>query len=174
MSKKVLASGKYLSLVVKDGYEMVERINCTGVVLIIAVTDERELVLVEQFRPAVGRKMIELPAGLVGDVAGLDRESMMAAAIRELEEETGFRANRLMQVGQWPTSCGMTSEVVHAFRADRVTRVGDGGGDENEKITVHLAPVQKAHQWLFDMASRPDFYVDPKVHAALYLLGKIG
>ncbi|MBI3557007.1 MAG: NUDIX hydrolase [Deltaproteobacteria bacterium] len=108
MKKEVLASGKYLSLVKRDGYEMVERINCTGVVVIIPVTDDGQIIFVEQFRPPIQMKSIELPAGLVSDTESAQGESMVDAAMRELEEETGFRAARFEEIGVWPTTSGMS------------------------------------------------------------------
>ena len=65
---KVLASGKYLRLLAQGHWEFAERVNATGAVVIVALTDEGRLLLVEQYRIPVGCPVIELPAGLVGDV----------------------------------------------------------------------------------------------------------
>ena len=87
---ETLGEGRFLRLVRRNGWEFVQRIGVDGVVAIVAVTGDRELVVVEQKRPAVGRTVLDLPAGLAGDVDGED--SLEAAARRELEEETGFVA----------------------------------------------------------------------------------
>ena len=77
-----LARGRFLSLKKRNGWEFVERTNAREIVAVIAVTPEKELVLVEQYRPPVESRVIELPAGLVGDVEGDD--SVEEAGGREL------------------------------------------------------------------------------------------
>ncbi len=167
MKKEVLASGKYLSLVTLDGYEMVERINCTGVVVILPITDDGRIIFVEQFRPPIQKKSIELPAGLVSDMDSSKGESMVAAAQRELEEETGYRAAVLEEIGVWPTTSGMSSETVTVFRARGLSRIGDGGGDESENITVHSVPLREVKGWLKNK-SDAGYAIDPKIYAGLY------
>lgn len=169
-SKEVIAKGKFLSLVKSNGYEMVERINCSGVVVVIPVTDDRKLVLVEQFRPPLAKKCIELPAGLVSDTESAQGESMSDAAMRELEEETGYRATTLEEVDRWATSSGMSSETVTVFRAHGLKKVGAGGGEEDENITVHVVDLRDVKQWLSTMG-RGGYMIDPKIYAALYLIG---
>ncbi len=73
---KVLAKGRHLQLVSRDGWEFAERPNVTGIVIIVAVTPEDNVILVEQNRPPVGGRVIELPAGLAGDVAGSEAEAL--------------------------------------------------------------------------------------------------
>ncbi len=169
MKKEVLASGKYLSLVKRDGYEMVERINCTGIAVLLPLTDDGKVVLVEQFRPPVQKKCIELPAGLVRDLETAQGESIEAAALRELEEETGYLAENLEKIGFWPTSSGMSSEMVTVFKATGLKRVGAGGGDATENITVHVVSLREIDAWLKNMSNN-GFLIDPKVYAGLYLL----
>src|SRR5438128_1389604 len=88
----VIATGRWLTFIDDAGWEYVTRPGVTGIVVIVAVTKGERLVLVEQYRPAVQQRVIELPAGLVGDVDGRHTESLLDAAVRELEEETGYRA----------------------------------------------------------------------------------
>src|SRR5688572_18561755 len=97
---RVLAQGKYLSLIDENGWEYVRRDGATGVVLIVAITDDRRLVLVEQFRTSVHRRVMELPAGLVGDGADDAEESLVVAARRELLEETGFEAEAMSPLAE--------------------------------------------------------------------------
>ena len=92
---RTLAEGRWLRLVDDAGWEHVERVNGHGVVVILAVTEEGELLLVEQYRPAVKSRVIEVPAGLTGDVAGREDEDADAAARRELLEETGYEAQEM-------------------------------------------------------------------------------
>jgi ADP-ribose pyrophosphatase len=102
----VLAEGKYLRFMQRAGWEYAERRGVTGIVGIVAVTDEGKLLLVEQYRLPLDKRVIELPAGLVGDEAGKERESLLAAANRELQEETGYHAGNLVLLASGPTSAG--------------------------------------------------------------------
>src|SRR5437868_5276351 len=95
---ETIAKGKHLHLVRRGTWEFAHRPNITGIVGIVAVTDDGKLILVEQFRPPVNTAVIELPAGLAGDVAGADDEPLAAAARRELLEETGFDAAEMEEL----------------------------------------------------------------------------
>ena len=93
---RVLAEGRYLTLVDEAGWEYVTRRGVTGIVVIVAITDDGKLVLVEQHRTAVHGRVIELPAGLVGDGAAHAGEALTDAAARELVEETGYAAREMV------------------------------------------------------------------------------
>jgi ADP-ribose pyrophosphatase len=162
--------GRYLSLLERDGWEFTSRSNATGVVVLVAVTDEREIVLVEQFRKPVGSQVIELPAGLVGD-QGDSSETRLTAAARELEEETGFEAAHLEVLMDCPSSAGMSDEIVTFVQASGLRRTGPGGGDDSEDIQVHVVPLDQADRWLrkHAAAGKP---LDPKIYAALYWLSQ--
>lgn len=167
----ILAQGRFLRLVREDGWEYVERSNATGVVVIVAATDNGELILVEQPRKPVGRVVVELPAGLVGDEGG--PESLAEAAGRELVEETGFEAAHLEMLFEGPTSAGLTNETVTVFRATGLRQVHAGGGVEGEQITVRLVPIPMVRDWLKQRAA-DGLLIDPKIFAALYFLGGVG
>jgi ADP-ribose pyrophosphatase len=102
---------------------------------VILAVDAGHVILVEQYRVPIGRQCLELPAGLVGDQE--EGEEIAAAAIRELEEETGYRAERMTDLGRFHASPGMSSEGFTLLRADGLTKVSEGGGVEGEDITVH-------------------------------------
>ena len=126
--------GKYLSVRKSGTWEYAERVAGIAAAVIVAI-DAGDVILVEQFRVPLGRACLELPAGLVGDeTAG---ESVAVAAGRELEEETGYRASAIEDLGLFYSSPGMTSECFTLVRATGLTRVGEGGGDSDENITVH-------------------------------------
>ena len=97
---------------------------------------EGKVILVDQPRVAPGCRCVELPAGLVGDED--PNATVEATAIKELEEETGFTAERVERLGDFYASPGMLSESFTLVRAHGVRRIGEGGGDENEDINVHL------------------------------------
>src|SRR6185503_1822933 len=147
-SSQVLGEGRYLRLLDDGGWEYCTRHSVSGVVVLVALTPARELVLVEQYRPAVRRRCVELPAGLVGDVAGRESESLAAAAHRELAEETGFEAREMVELGAGPIAVGVTDEIVTFFEARGLARVGTGGGDDSEDITVHVVPVATVRGFL--------------------------
>ncbi len=169
--KRILYSGDYLALGSKDGWEYVIRRH--GVVVIIAWTPNDELLLVEQYRVPVGRRTIELPAGLVGDEVGQEAESLLEAAGRELEEETGWRAGRLRTLIRCPTSAGLTDEEVTFIEATDLVRTGPGGGDGSEDIVVHCIGRERIDEWLTER-HRAGLALDPKIHTALYWSGLSG
>lgn len=144
MTKQIF-EGKKVLVLEREGWEYVERKKATEAVAVIAVTEDDDLVLTEQFRQPVEARVIDWPAGLVGDEGENDP---VATAKKELEEETGFRCERVELLARGPSSPGITSEIVSLYRAYGVTRTGKGGGVENEKITVHLVPLANIERWL--------------------------
>ncbi len=172
-ARDILGEGRFLRLLRRDGWEWVERAGTRGVVAIMAVTREGNLLLVEQYRPPVGATVIELPAGLVGDQPGNGDESFEVAAGRELLEETGYAAGFLRVRTQGPVSAGMSSEVIHFIEARELRKIGPGGGDETESIEVHEVELDRAGAWCEDKI-RAGAVVDPKVFAALYFLAADG
>lgn len=164
--------GRYLSLLERDGWEYASRSNASCVVVLVPVTDAGEILLVEQYRKPVGAKVIELPAGLVGDHADPD-ESVLEAARRELEEETGFAAERLQALMACPSSAGMSDEIIHFILATGLKRVGPGGGDSSESIEVLPVPLSQVDGWLAARLAEGKL-MDPKIHAALYWLQRSG
>ena len=163
--------GRYLNLLERDGWEFASRSNASCVVVLVAVTSDEELILVEQYRKPVGALVIELPAGLVGDLADPD-EPVLQAAARELEEETGYAASQLEVLMTCPSSAGMSDEIISFVLAKGLTRVGPGGGDDSEDIEVHIVPLTEVDAWLTrqQSAGKP---LDPKIYAALYWLQRI-
>lgn len=139
-------AGKYLEVRKEGTWEYVARAGGMGAAVILALTQDRAVVLVEQYRVPLGRRCIELPAGLIGDeVAG---EPPAAGAARELEEETGFVAAAWENLGEFATSSGMSSETFHLFRATGLARTGAGGGNGHEDIAVHVVPIAALPGWL--------------------------
>ncbi len=120
-------------------WEYVKRARGIQAAVILALTDDREIVLVEQYRPALRQACIELPAGLVGDE--MHGEEVFASAQRELIEETGFEAEHWEAFGEFASSPGMVGEIFHFYRATGLRRVGPGGGVDNEGIIPHVVPL---------------------------------
>ncbi|MBX3729655.1 MAG: NUDIX hydrolase [Candidatus Sumerlaeia bacterium] len=167
---KTLYDGRFLAMRLRDGWEYAERPGITGIVAIAAVTDEGRLVLVEQYRIPVQRVVMELPAGLVGD-EGPVGESLVEAARRELIEETGYDAADWQQVAVGPPSPGLSNEVVTFYLATRLTRVGEGGGVDQENILVHEVALDEVPRWIAERERR-GAYVDPKIYIGLFFAGR--
>ena len=166
-----LYKGKYLALVKEGHWEYADRVGATGAAVIVALTSEQKLLVVEQHRIPVHARTIELPAGITGDEG--ENESDAEAAKRELLEETGYEAAKIEPLMTGPASSGLTSETVTLFLATDLKRVHAGGGIENEEITVHEAPLNDIDAWL-DKKRAEGCLIDPKLYAGLYFLMRRG
>ncbi|MGI9376395.1 MAG: NUDIX hydrolase [Tsuneonella suprasediminis] len=138
--EQIVWQGKYITAKTRGKWEYVGRPNNIRAAVILAVQDGH-ILLVEQYRVPLGKPCLELPAGLVGDDESFAGEGPLAAAGRELEEETGWRAATLESLGEFYSSPGMVSESFTLVRASDLTQVGPGGGTESEDITVHRIPL---------------------------------
>ena len=166
-----LHTGQFLALIREGHWEYVDRVNATGAALILAVTPERKVILVEQYRIPVHARTIELPAGIIGDEPGLSAESHAEAARRELLEETGYEAGKVEALTIGPACSGITSERVTLFRATELRRTGKGGGVAHENITVHEVPLGGIAAWL-EARAKSGVLIDPKVYAGLFFVGQ--
>lgn len=166
---ETLCNGRWLRLKRRGRWEFAERVNAGGGVIIVAVTPDDRVLLVEQYRAAIEKKTIEMPAGLVGDLADSVDEHAIEAAHRELLEETGYQAGRIEFLMAGPSSSGMSNEIMAFVRAYDLVRVHAGGGDETEDIVVHEIPREEAPRWLLRKMSE-GYSVDPKMFAGLYFL----
>lgn len=164
---EVLGEGRFLRLLRRRGWELVERNGVHGIVVLVAVTPRGELLLVEQHREAMGGTVVELPAGLAGDEPASAGESLEQAASRELREETGWEATSWERLSAGPPSAGLSTEVVTMMRAHGLVRRGEGGGAGDERIAVHAIPLHEAPAWLRDREAAGTL-VDPKVWAGLW------
>lgn len=138
---EIVWQGKFVTARKKGRWEYVSRARGIRAAVILAVDDDDHVILVEQYRVPLGKRCIELPAGLVGDDDGGEDEDAATAGARELEEETGYRAGRIEIIGEFYSSPGMVSESFTLLRAHELTKVGAGGGIASEDITVHRVPL---------------------------------
>ncbi len=159
--------GRFIVAKRRGKWEYVGRARGITAAVILAIDeapDGRHVLLVDQWRVPLGRRCIELPAGLVGDeTAG---EDPAQAAARELEEETGYRAGRIERVGEYWSSPGMVSESFTLFRAHDLVRTGAGGGVAGEGITVHRVALDTLPAFLADWRAKGGA-VDVKLLALL-------
>ena len=137
---EVLWRGRFIEAKRLGKWEFVSRTRGVHAAVILAV-DDGHVLLVEQYRVPIGARCLELPAGLVGDEE--EGEEAAAAAVRELEEETGYSAERMIDLGRFHASPGMSSEGFTLLRAEGLTRVGEGGGVAGEDIEVHRVRLEE-------------------------------
>jgi len=161
---KTLWTGRHLSILARGKWEYATRNTRRPAVGIVAVTDEGNVVLVEQHRPPVCDTVIELPAGLAGDISGAEQEPLLDAAKRELLEETGYVASRWTQLVSGYSSPGLTDESIVLFLAEGLIKTGTGGGCEGEDITLHEVPLGGVLPWL----EKHGHSADLKLLAGLY------
>lgn len=140
--------GKIISLKVDDvvlpnGKEAKrEIVNHPGAVAVIAITDEGKLVLVEQYRKALERSIIEIPAGKLEP-----GEKPETTAARELEEETGYGARKLEYLQTFATSPGFADELIHLFVARDLYRIEEKADlDEDEFVDLMEVTIEEAEQ----------------------------
>jgi ADP-ribose diphosphatase len=175
LSKKILWKGNFMSAVeitYRDArgavrtWEALERVSIGGIVVMVAITPDGSVLLEKQFRPPLGRDVIELPAGLVDP-----GESMETAAKRELIEETGWSAKNLDFLAEGPISTGASTEVLRAFLCTGLEHVGKNGGDDNEIIEVIEVPLNNALEFLRNAQTKGTL-VDLKVYGLIELAKK--
>jgi ADP-ribose pyrophosphatase len=134
---ELMWAGKYVRALKRGKWEYASRTRDIGAVVVLAETDGK-VILVDQPRVPTDCRCIELPAGLVGDED--PNATIEGTAIKELEEETGYTAERVERLGEFYSSPGMLSEGFTLVRAHGLRKIGEGGGDESEDIRVHLVP----------------------------------
>jgi ADP-ribose pyrophosphatase len=175
IEKKTLWEGKFLRSVIityidSSGsvrvWESFERVNSKGVVAIVPVTDDKEVLLIRQFRPPVNGYVIEFPAGLndKGD-------TLEEAARRELIEEAGYSAEKMIFLTEGPMSSGASSEILTVFLARGLDFKGIGQRDETEDLEVIKIPMNEIYQTLDVLRSEGNF-VDLKIYGLMELAKK--
>lgn len=166
---KTLHTGQFLELKRDRHWEYISRTNASGAAVIVALTAQRELILVEQTRIPLHGKSIELPAGIVGDSEAFADEDIEQAALRELLEETGYRGEQAFVLTRGPTAAGFSSEQLTLVGIRGLVREHAGGGVDGEDISVHLVPVDGIHEWL-ESRRNQGFHIEPRIYAGLYFV----
>lgn len=124
-----------------------EIVGHPGAVAIVALDDTDRVLLVRQFRTAVGATLLEIPAGTLDvDPASGAIEDPDLAAARELEEETGQRAGRWHKLGAFWTAPGFATELMHLYLATELRPAEGGrlGPDEDEELVAVRVPLAEA------------------------------
>ena len=170
--REILGDGNFLRLVREEGWERVES-RASGAAAILGVTDEGELLFVEQYRSPVKGKVVELPAGIVGDHEAEPGEESIKAARRELLEETGFEAGEIRFLGSGPSSAGLAAEIIEFFFASKLVKRHGGGGVGQENIVVHVVAWAEAWDWLARKRAAGDM-IDLRIYAAFEVAEREG
>lgn len=169
MIRRVLFEGKFLRLIDDDSWEFSDRPASAGVVSVIAVDDDK-LLLVEQFRHAQQAAVIQLPGGLMDrDGSGNSQETVIEAGRRELREETGYDASTVEELFVGPNSPGMTTETITFVLAQGLRWTGGQLLDPDEDIQLHQVPLARLSDWLGEK-SAAGAQIDLRIYAALHLL----
>ncbi len=162
-----LHQGRFLELCqTEQGWEYCARVNDTGAVMIFTHTQDDCIILVEEYRPPIGKQSICFPAGLSGDAGP---ESDLIAAQRELLEETGYAANHWQFLFDGPSSPGLSSEMLSFYLARDMVQVEQGGGVEGENILVHKIALHEIDWWLAKQMEQGKS-IDPRVYTGLYFI----
>ncbi|MDD3468537.1 MAG: NUDIX hydrolase [Thermoguttaceae bacterium] len=159
--------GKFLRIRKTGRWEWAQRCGTAGGVNIVPLTEDDQLVLIEQFRVPMGRRVLEWAAGLVGDEN--KDETALEAARRELLEECGYTAETWIDCGRFPSSAGMTDECNGIVLALGAKRVAEGGGVDHEQITTHCVPRSQIDAFI-QLKIDAGLLVTPHLFAGLYLL----
>jgi 8-oxo-dGTP pyrophosphatase MutT (NUDIX family) len=153
------------------GWEAVERVNCKGIVVIIPVTKEGDLLLIRQFRPVLNSYVIEFPAGL-NDKG----ETLLDAARRELIEETGYTSETFELIAEGPVSSGLSTEVLTIFLASEALPAspalrGKYPIEETESIELIRTPLVSAYETIAEYRGKGDA-VDLKIYGFIEIASK--
>lgn len=137
LSKEDIFEGRIIKVEVEkvklpDGKESTrEIVRHQGGVAIIAFKDKETILMVEQFRKPIDSLLLELPAGKIER-----NEDLKKCAIRELQEETGYKPNKIEYIGKIVTSPGFCDEYIYIFKAEDLVKE-ELPCDDDEFINVY-------------------------------------
>lgn len=180
LKKEIAWEGKYLRVLLlyyQDAkgkirkWEAIQRVNCNGIVVVIPITENKEVVFIRQFRPVLNGYVIEFPAGLNDR-----KESLVEVAKRELIEETGLFSEEIVFIAEGPVSSGLSTEILTVFIAKNVKEVPEEikkvyPPDESENIEVIKIPIDIANQKLEELRKKGNL-LDLKIYGLLELAKK--
>ena len=140
----------YLNQIKLDDGQIVSRelLHHQPAVAILAVTSKDKVLLVKQYRPAIVEEIYEIPAGIL-DYLATGTEAAEVGALRELEEETGYRANKIERLSSFYVTPGYLNEEIILFSASDLIKVEEPlAQDDDEDVTVHEFSRSEVQQML--------------------------
>ncbi|WP_067728169.1 NUDIX hydrolase [Oceanobacillus damuensis] len=142
-----------------------ELIKHPGAVAVIPITKDNKILFVEQYRKPLEKSLIEIPAGKLDE-----NENPIAAAVRELEEETGYTTKGLSFVTSFYTSPGFADELIHIYITDQLVKMENPPeGDDDEFVELHELTLDEAKQYVLDERIH-----DAKTNYAILYLHALG
>jgi len=167
ISSEEIFSGRVISLHVQEvelpngNHSKREIIKHPGAVAILAVTDDNKILMVEQFRKALEKTIVEIPAGKLEK-----GEDPAECARRELEEETGYECKSLERIASFYTSPGFADEIVYVFLASGLSKKENAAGlDEDEFVNLEEITLEEALQYV----EQQKIYDAKTIYAIQYL-----
>jgi ADP-ribose pyrophosphatase len=171
LSRKHIYSGKIIDLYVEDvelpngKTSKREIIKHPGAVAVIAVNDEGKIIMVRQYRKALERALVEIPAGKLEK-----GEKPLNTAKRELEEETGYTCQNLTHIISFYTSPGFADELVHLYMAEGLEKMNEESClDEDEFVEVLEVTLEQANK----MIEQKEIFDAKTAYAVQYLTLKM-
>lgn len=134
-----------------------EIVHHQGAVGILAISKENKIILVRQYRKALDKTILEIPAGKLEP-----NEEPMECAYRELKEETGYLATNMRQITKFYTSPGFADEIIYLYEASRL-ELGEVDLDDDEFVDIE----EYSYQETLDLIDK-DQIIDAKTLVALY------
>jgi ADP-ribose pyrophosphatase len=175
VDRQVLPGGTYLTfardtIVTSDGTERTrDLVLHPGAVTVVAVLPDRQVLLVRQYRHAATEVMLELPAGTLDIMDDGSVEDPLAAAKRELFEETGHRAGTWRKLAEFFTAPGFATELMHLYLAtDVAADPTHEGPAEDERLELEIRPISEA----LSMAENGTIR-DAKTLVGLYMVDRL-
>jgi ADP-ribose pyrophosphatase len=148
-------------------YELVTRLSerVFGIVSILAITVDNEIILIRQYRAPLNRIQLEFPAGC----AEIGKHAALEDAVHaELREETGYESDDLTHVAEFSSSSGMTSETVHGYVARNCKKVTDILSlDQDEYIERIILPIREFDQMILSEIASGNI-IEPKMLAMMW------
>jgi ADP-ribose pyrophosphatase len=167
IAKEKIFSGKVIEVYVEDvelpngKTSKREVVKHPGAVAVIPVTNEGKIVLVRQYRKAMERVLVEIPAGKLEK-----GEEPLATAHRELEEETGYRCGSMRHIVSFYTSPGFADELIHLYVAENLSKMENSASlDEDEFVDVLEVTLEEA----LELLERQEIYDAKTAYALQYL-----
>ena len=115
-----------------------------GASVIVPIDDDNNVILIQQFRKPIEKVIIELPAGKLDE-----NEEPVSCAKRELTEETGYIANKIIKLTQIYTTPGFSNEILHIFLAMDLIK-GNNNTDKDEFLEVFKVKLDEAVNWVYN------------------------